>query len=221
MPRPGSNIRLDLLKTVAQDLRYLLRRGYHKAPALNFLANRWQLNALEREVLTRAVFHHEEAPRRRRKRVRIKDLREQTLAVDGHNVLITVESGLRGLPVFVCDDGFVRDASRLSRKFRRSPLTIKALHALGEALLRLPLKRVVIYFDAPLSKSGELAAETRSLLREMDLSGESRVVPSADLSLSGKALLASSDAALIETAGAAFDLGAYVLKRLGLKPFRL
>ena len=217
----ASDVRWERLHEVARDLRYLLNRGYHKAPALNFLANRWQLSALEREILTRAVFAQEEALLRRRRKVLVKELRGRYLAIDGHNVLITVESALRGLPVFLCDDGFVRDASRLSKKFRPGKETQKALEGLVGALKRLPLKGGVIYFDAPLSRSGELAGLCRDLLHKAGLCFRCETVSSADQALKGISLLASSDAALIEQAEEVFDLGAYILRRLRLKPPRL
>ncbi len=206
---------------MARDLRYLLNRGYHKAPALNFLANRWQLTSLEREILTRAIFSKDEALFRRRHKVLVKELRGRHLAIDGHNVLITVESALKGLPVFLCDDGFVRDASRLSRRFRPSVHTQEALKALVKALKNLPLKGGRIYFDAPLSKSGELAALCRKMVQEAGLLFRCETVTSADQALKGVELLASSDAVLIEQAQETFDLGAYVLRRLHLKPPRI
>ncbi len=221
MPKQDFDFRLDLLRALAKDLRYLLNRGYHKGPALNFLANRWQLTSLEREILTRAVFTKEEAIRRKKKRCLIKELKGQSLVVDGHNVLITVESALRGLPVFLGDDGFVRDASRLSRKFKKTVQTREALKALREALAKLSLNQVIVYFDAPLSRSGELAAETRKLLGSQRFGLEVYTVPSADLCLRKAPLIATSDSALIDQALKVFDLGAYTLKCLGLKPFKL
>ncbi len=221
MPRQDFDYRLDLLRALAKDLRYLLNRGYHKGPALNFLANRWQLTSLEREILTRAVFTKEEALSRKKKRCSIKALKGRSLAVDGHNVLITVESALRDLPVFVGDDGFVRDASRLSRKFKKTAQTREALKALKRALAKLPLAQVVVYFDAPLSRSGELAAETRKLLETQSFSLEVYTVPSADPCLREASLIATSDSALIDQACKVFDLGAYTLKCLGFKPFKL
>ncbi len=221
MPKQDFDFRLALLRALAKDLRYLLDRGYHKGPALNFLANRWQLTSLEREILTRAIFAKEEAIRRKKKRGLIKDLKGRSLVVDGHNVLITIESALRGLPVFWGDDGFVRDASRLSRKFKKTVQTIEALKALGKALAKLPLAQVVIYFDAPLSRSGELAAQAREILKTQRFTLEVYTVPSADLCLRKAPLIATSDSALIDQASKVFDLGAYTLKGLGLKPFKL
>ncbi len=217
----ASDVNWERLHEVARDLRYLLNRGYHKTPALNFLANRWQLTALEREILTRAVFSQKEILTRRRRKILVKELRGRHLAIDGHNVLITVESALKGLPVFLCDDGFVRDASKMSGRFRPNLDTQRALKALVEALKRLPLKGGQIYFDAPISRSGDLAALCRKMIQQTGLLFSCETVSSADRALQGAPLLASSDAALIEQAEEVFDLGAYVLRKLHLKPPRL
>ncbi len=222
MPKQASNIRWLTLQEVARDLRYLLNRGYHKETSLNFLANRWQLSSLEREVLTRAVFSHKEARKRKQRKLLIKEIQGCFLAVDGHNILITVESALRNLPVFICDDGFVRDASRLSRKFRYSDSSQQALACIIQGLKRLPLKGGVVYFDAPLSRSGELAVLARQYLREAGLAFECEVVKSADQELKNCPIIASSDTVLIESVQGAFDLAAYViLKVFKQKPKRL
>ncbi|MDO8635402.1 MAG: DUF5616 domain-containing protein [Dehalococcoidia bacterium] len=34
-------------------------------------------------------------------------MKGKRLAIDGYNVLVTVESALQGKPVVMCDDGFV------------------------------------------------------------------------------------------------------------------
>ncbi len=221
MPKQDSNFRLYILKELAKDLRYLLNRGYHKKTSLNFLANRWQLSSLEREILTRAIFSRAEALSRKSKQASINEISGSHIFVDGHNVLITVESAIKGLPVFVCDDGFVRDASRLSRKFRGTATSINALHTITMALRRLPVARITVYFDAPLSKSGELAAKMRALLKRHGLFADVLAVPSADLYLRDAKIIATSDSALIDGVDKVFDLGAYAIKLIKIKPFRL
>ncbi len=221
LQKQGFSFRLDILKELAKDLRYLLNRGYHKKTSLNFLANRWQLNSLEREILTRAVFSRAEALSRKTKLARLKDIKKDHIFIDGHNVLITVESAIRGLPVFICDDGFVRDASKISRKFKATPTSLEALYLIVKALSHLPAAQITVYFDAPLSKSGELAAKMRSFFKNFGLSADALAVPSADLWLKNAKIIATSDSALIEVVDKVFDLGAYAIKLINIKPFKL
>ena len=65
------------------------------------------------------------SPRRSRRARRAKlrllrDLPGQPLALDGHNVLITLECAARNLPLVAADDGFIRDVGEVSRAFKVS-----------------------------------------------------------------------------------------------------
>ncbi len=221
-PNSASDFRLDLLREVAKDLRYLLDRGYHLEPALRFLANRWALNALEREILKRAVFPSKEARKRKKKIVSLERVRGKTLFIDGHNVLITVESGLLGHPVFLADDGLVRDARRLSRRFRPSATSSQALEAMFQVLEKSSPQEIVFFLDRPLSRSGELAALIREGLRERGLKGRVELIEAADQKLKeGVPLLASADAPLVDRAELVFDLAAKTLRSLKIEVFSL
>ncbi len=215
MPGQGFKPRFDLLREVAKDLRYLLARGYHKEPAINFLSNRWQLSSLEREILKRAIFSEKEAKTRREKRLKPHLLRGKILYVDGFNCLTTIRSALKGDPVFLADDGFLRDAGCVARKFSLTEPEDTGLEILISALKKLPIKEVVIFLDKPVSKSGELASTLRELLAEAGLKGRVELVPSSDRALEGLCPVASSDTVVLDRAGAAFDLAAHALKSCG------
>ena len=112
------------LKDAAHDFRFLLARGYPRKNALGLVGNRYRLDDTARRLLHRGVFAPEVAAARRAKLRRLPDLPGQPLALDGHNVLITLECALRKLPLVAADDGWVRDVGEVSRAFRpRRPPT--------------------------------------------------------------------------------------------------
>ena len=119
------------LRLAAQDFRYLLARGYPRQAALTLVGNRYQLTGAARQILHRGVFDPEVAAQRRLKLRPVGDLSGRPLALDGHNVVITLESALRGIPVTAADDGFIRDIGQISHTFRPSSLTEQALKLLG------------------------------------------------------------------------------------------
>ncbi|WP_297501032.1 DUF434 domain-containing protein, partial [Thermococcus sp.] len=90
------------------DLKYLLNRGYRKKNALSFVANHYRLTAEERHLLARCVFPDSWMEEVRRKLLKPGELKGKTLAIDGFNVLITLESLLGGRAI-LCEDGLVRD----------------------------------------------------------------------------------------------------------------
>ncbi|RLA79768.1 MAG: DUF434 domain-containing protein, partial [Deltaproteobacteria bacterium] len=105
---------MDALFQAAEDLRWLLGRGYPRDPALTLVGNRYGLEAKWREVLKRGVLPPEVASRRRSKLLPPEALEGEEVALDGHNVLITLRSALRGETVLLADDGLVRDTAGLS-----------------------------------------------------------------------------------------------------------
>ena len=219
MPKKAFEVRRELLRRVAEDLRYLLAREYHKGPAVNFVGNRWALNKVEREILKRAVFAPEEAAKRRRKLLPVSAARGKVIQIDTYNVLYTIEAGLLGLPVFEGDDGLVRDVRKLFPLPRQE--TSGSLDALFNLLQELSPGEVLFFLDRPLSKSGELAAQIRSYLVRYRLTGKAFLTDKVDQALKGSAYLASSDAPLVDQAANVFDLAREVLFRLGRRPFSL
>ena len=79
------------LQEAATDFRFLLARGYPRQNALGLVGNRYGLDHTARQLLHRGVFAPELAGARRAKLRRLRDLPGRPLALDGHNVLITLE----------------------------------------------------------------------------------------------------------------------------------
>jgi hypothetical protein len=178
------------------------------------VGNRYQLSAALREILQRGVFAPVVAEARRRKLVHSDTLRGQPVALDGHNVVITLECARRGIPVVAADDGFIRDIGRLSRQYRPSTLTTAVVTQLVAYLATQGLGPVQVWYDAPMSRSGELAALTRTLCREAGLPAEVHAVPVPEVPLVASGLtVASSDTQLIDQCGQLVDIAGELIRR--------
>src|SRR4030043_1200489 len=88
------------LQKAAGDFRYLLNRRYPRKAALELVGNRYGLTFDERHLLHRGVFPISDSESRRKKRISIEVVRNKDLAIDGHNILITIEAGLSGRLLF-------------------------------------------------------------------------------------------------------------------------
>ena len=97
------------MSRAAEEARYLLDRGYPKDSAVRFVSDHHSLPEERRYVLARAVLSSRSAGERKAKAVPVQTLRGRDVIIDGYNVIITVESLLAGYPVYLCDDGFLRD----------------------------------------------------------------------------------------------------------------
>ena len=207
------DIDTDSLRKGAKDFRYLLGRRYPREKSLELVGNRYDLKKAEREFLHRGVFAEEEALRRREKVVTPKDIHGAHLAVDGHNVLITVEAGLSHKPLVVADDGLVRDISGASSAYRMGAVTIRAVDLILDVLQAAHPEKTFFLFDAPMSKSGRLAAYVAERLGLTGLRGEARAVKVPEKILIGyDGFVATSDSAIIDQVEKVVDLAGEAIR---------
>lgn len=195
----------DVLKDPVYDLRFLLDRGYKKEPAIRTVADKYRLTKKERNFLLRAIFSKKEAREHRKKLV--KNVRGKDLVVDGYNVLITVESGLKKKELFLSDDGFVRDVSATFGKYRISRATPEAIGKILNALKAYSPRSVTFIFDSQVSKSGELCKMFREGMGETGIKGDARTAENADYTITKSNKIAcTSDRAIIKKAEKVLDL---------------
>jgi len=204
----------ESLQKAAQDLRYLLNRGYPRKVTLEHVGNRYGLTFDERHLLHRGVFSNADSQMRRKKRISIRGIRDKDLAIDGHNVLITIEAALSGRPLVLADDGFIRDISGLSRSFTKSKITEAATQLLLTTLKKWKARNTLFLFDAPISMSGKLAEEIRDRLNQANLPGDAMAVKVPEKILIGfPGMVATSDTAIIDRSKRVLDLAGYIISQ--------
>jgi hypothetical protein len=205
--------RPNLLES-ATDFRYLLTRGYPRGAALTLVGNRYKLDHTARQLLHRGVFSPNLAAARRAKLRLLKDLPNLPLALDGHNVLITLECALRNLPLVAADDGFIRDVGQVSRAFKATPETDRVLALLGDYLAQHQAGPLRVFYDAPLSFSGELARRTEDVWAALGLKVQAHAVPVPERELAGfEGAIATSDTALIDAHDPVVDLAGEIIRQ--------
>jgi hypothetical protein len=209
----GISLSKETIQSAAQDFRFLLGRGYPRRPCLDLVGNRYQLTSDQRDLLHRGVFSEKDSRSRRKKKIPFSRVSGQKLAIDGYNVLITVEAGLFGRPLIFGDDGFTRDISGLSGNFRQTKTTDKALTLILDEFKTSKPKQILFLFDAPISKSGELAEGVRRRLNEAHLPGDALAVKVPEHILIGfPGIVATSDTAVIDASEKVLDLAGHILK---------
>jgi hypothetical protein len=202
------------LREAAQDFRYLLARGYPRTAALTLVGNRYKLEHTARQLLHRGIFAPNLAATRRAKLRLLKDLPNLPLALDGHNVLITLECAVRGLPLVAADDGFIRDVGQVSRAFKVSPATDRVLALLGDYLAQHQAGPLQVFYDAPLSFSGELARGTEEVWATRSLIVVAHAVPVPERELANfPGAIATSDTALIDAHESVVDLAGEIIRQ--------
>lgn len=205
----------DALQAAAYDFRFLLNRGYPRDLSLQLVGNRHNLTKDLRHILRRGVFDDESADQRMAKTIPIEDLRGESLVVDGHNVLITVESALRHKTLVRADDGFIRDIAGMSGRYRKGRTTDRAMGLIIDLLAQVSPASVLFLFDAPISGSGELASWTRAITAHRGIPGDARAVKVPETSMRELAgIIASSDTDVIDHAVRVCDLAGAVIRHV-------
>ena len=201
------------LQEAAIDFHYLLNRDYPRRRCLELIGNRYNLSFDQRHLLHRGVFSDSDATGRRKKKVPLQELRNRKMAIDGHNVLITLEAALTGRPLISSNDGFIRDISGLSGNFKKTQVTDEAIQLILEVLKKAKPSHVLFLFDAPISKSGLLASKVREQLTNDLLPGDALAIRVPERILLGfKGIVATSDTAIIDGSREIFDLAGQIVK---------
>jgi hypothetical protein len=196
--------KLPRLRRAAGDYSWLLDRGYTSSAALTLVGNRFQLQKRQREALLRAVCGRAKSRERRARRITPTG---QALLLDGFNLIITVEAALAGGVVLRCEDGLHRDLAQVHSSYRPVTETDSAIALIGEALR--PAASVLWLLDAPVSRSGDLAARIRRAGWEVEL------VPAVDCEIVHRnRVVVSADGPLLDQVAAHVDLTGPIIAAL-------
>ncbi len=194
-----------------KDYRYLLNRGYNQEPALDLVTSRYLLSKEERMLLYRCVHPSSEASAIRSSSISSDLIRNETLVVDGYNVLITVASALEGRTLYLCDDGFVRDLRSVKVKDFTSPSIERAIYYLKEAINELTPQDTIIFLDKNVSwskKHGEI------IQRKLALKVKVIYVKKADRNvISAGGVVATSDYLILKSTQKSFDLAGNIIRK--------
>lgn len=199
-------MRIDVLNEAAKDFRFLLSRGYNRESILKPVGDKYRLDRLERHILYRSIYQPEIIPSITGKLIYLEDASDKELGIDGFNQIITIESILKGKIVILCDDGIIRDVSAIFEKFKVTETTFTALKLIFEALSKNTPKQTCIYFDSPISKSGEIASLVNDYLKNYNIPGSALTARNVDEAILTKEVVASSDHIIITRAERILDL---------------
>ena len=200
---------LPKLRKAAEEVYYLLCRGYPVTNTTRFVGNHYQLSERQRLALARTISPADSISSRKSREV--SDIRGETIYIDGFNVIIGLEIAFSDSMLFKCMDGTIRDLAGLHGTYRLIPQTDFAIQALLQSLDELQIQKAVIYLDKPVSNSGRLKQRiyefAESISFELDVQTENPV----DALLKTKPLIASSDAIILDECSNWFNLVKYII----------
>lgn len=171
------------LREAVADFSLLLTKGYAAKSALALVGDRFSLTQRQRLAVMRSSCSDQQRQSRWERRVPVEALPGQPLAIDGYNLLITIEAALSGGLVFRGRDGCFRDLASIHGTYRKVEETIPALLLIGEFLTDIGIASALWLLDSPVSNSGRLKTLIGELARANHWPWEVRLTISPDAEL--------------------------------------
>lgn len=200
------------LQAALADFCLLLTKGYADNSALKLVGDHFALTQRQRLALMRAACSDRQQQGRLARQVKTVDLAGQSLAIDGYNLLITIEAALSGAFLFRGRDGCLRDLAGIHGTYRKVEETTPALLCIGRFLEGIGVTEPLWLLDSPVSNSGRLKTLMGELARENHWDWSIRLSTNPDAELKRTArVVASTDSVVLDACGRWTNLGTEII----------
>jgi len=190
------------LRTALQDFSLLLTKGYAEKSSLKLVGDRFSLTERQRLAIMRSACSDQQVISRTNREIKIADLANRPITIDGYNVLITIEAAMSGGVIFKGRDGCFRDLASIHGTYRKVTETIPAVQLIGQFLKESGVAEALWLLDSPVSNSGRLKTLIGELARKNDWNWQIELLPSPDGKLvRTTAVVVSSDSAVLDRCG--------------------
>ena len=193
----------DKLNAAAQELAFLLDRGYDTKSASTFVGNHHLLSERQRLALARITSPRAALEERERKRLQEAP---EALVLDGFNTIITLEVALSGSLLLEGMDSTIRDLAGLRGSYRIVDKTVRAVELLLARLEALGVREALFYLDQQVSNSGRLRALLLDKAAERGVRVQVKLHPSVDGVLSRLENVVTTDAIIMDKCGSWYNL---------------
>jgi hypothetical protein len=183
-----------------KDYEILLSKKYPQKAILKLVGDHYKLTGTERTMLYRGIASKENSKRRFQKRIIEADLKRKVIFIDALNQLLTISSYLLGKAVFLCNDGFLRDASELHGKAIEALLPIRAFEIVMAYLSKCEIAGVSFYFDSGVNGCQDYCEMLMKKLPDFILQPEIILSSTVDKDLTNQSdgIICTSDSAIID-----------------------
>jgi hypothetical protein len=187
------------LRTAVADYSLLLTKGYAEKSSLKLVGDKFSLTERQRVAVMRNACSDQHLASRKGREIKIAELAGQPLAIDGYNVLITIEAAMSGGVIFKGRDGCMRDLASIHGTYRKVTETIPAVELIGKFLKEAGINKCLWLLDSPVSNSGRLKTLIRELAERNGWEWEIKLTISPDAELiKGDTVAASSDSVVLD-----------------------
>ena len=185
-----------VLSACAEDITYLLNRGYPFRQAVTFTGNHYQLAKRQRDAMMRVCASDEMLVMRKKKQLK-QFPAGGTAHVDAFNAVVLMETVLSGSMVLRGRDGCYRDLSGLAGTYSVIAKTAPGAEMVIRCLQENKAESAVFWVDAPVSNSGRLKAVIAEEAEKLNFPVQIEMVRDADAELKKRENVISGDSAVI------------------------
>jgi len=191
--------KIGALRVALADFSLLLTKGYAGKSALKLVGDKFSLTERQRLAIMRSACSDQQMVSRKQREIKIGEIAGQPVAIDGYNILITVEAAMSGGVIFKGRDGCFRDLASIHGTYRKVTETIPAVQLIGDFLKEVGVTKALWLLDSPVSNSGRLKTLIGELAQKNDWNSEIQLLFSPDAVLiKGDAIVASSDSVVLD-----------------------
>jgi hypothetical protein len=204
----------DILISAAREYLWLLDHGYPQKATLKLVGDKFMLTRDMRQILYRGISSSSQAANRKKLLGQVKE--GDLVLVDVYNVLFTMNNYLLGKPLFISNDGMLRDAGEMRGRISNKSIFNRAVDMMLEILQSWEGTKLHLYLDEPVSFSGRLSIELSKDMVQLGIEGEAWTVPSPDYALKHEqsdAICTSDTAILDHYRGRVIDLPRTALRK--------
>ncbi|MGA2093390.1 MAG: DUF434 domain-containing protein [Sedimentisphaerales bacterium] len=187
------------LRLAVADYSLLLTKGYAETSALKLVGDRFGLTQRQRLAVMRCSCSDQNLANRKSRQIDISSVAGQSIAIDGYNLLITIEAAMSGGLIFLGRDGCCRDLASIHGTYRKVTETIPAIELIGNFLQQAGITRVLWLLDSPVSNSGRLKTLIREIAEKNNWQWQIELVTSPDaILIKSDSIVASSDSIILD-----------------------
>jgi hypothetical protein len=194
-----ADILTESFKAALQDYFMLRNKDYPERPTLKLVGDRYRLTGIQRIVLFRGIVPADTARQRETKLITPTGLKGKKLYLDGYNVLFTIMNYILGKPVFIGNDGILRDAGDYG-EIENGSIFYRAIEVLMDFIHTCGIAWLGIYLDRFVPDSAAHGHGVKKKMLRFNIPGEVYLVLSADKELKKKTegVIGTSDSEIID-----------------------
>ena len=115
------------IRLAVSDYSLLLSKGYAEKSALKLVGDRFVLTERQRLAVMRGACSDQQRASRKSRQLKIEQIAGQAIAIDGYNLLITIEAAMSNGLIFRGRDGCCRDLASIHGTYHKVSETQPAI----------------------------------------------------------------------------------------------